>query len=80
MAKCSAYIRAGRSPHAWKPCVRRALRGHKYCRIHGDAVLGAVLGLLVKDFPERCGRRITRAVKWFAIGAAAGAVAAKAAH
>lgn len=36
---------------AWIPCARKAERGSKFCRKHGDAVIGAMLWALVNEEP-----------------------------
>ena len=36
---------------AWIPCVRKAETGSPFCRRHGDAVFGAMLGALVYGEP-----------------------------
>ena len=37
---------------AWIPCVRKAEEGSAYCRRHGDAIYGAMLGALVNGHPR----------------------------
>jgi hypothetical protein len=34
---------------AWIPCVRRAKEGSRFCRRHGEAIFGAMLGALVYE-------------------------------
>ena len=36
---------------AWIPCVRKAEEGSAFCRRHGDAFFGAMLGALVYAEP-----------------------------
>jgi hypothetical protein len=36
---------------AWIPCVRKAESGSPFCRKHGDAIFGAMLGALVHEEP-----------------------------
>jgi hypothetical protein len=57
MRKCIAYVRSRQSPHVWRACPRSAVPKFRFCRIHGDAVMGAFLVLLVKDFRERNARK-----------------------
>jgi hypothetical protein len=38
---------------AWIPCVRRAEEGSEFCRRHGDAIFGAMLGVLVRTEPGK---------------------------
>ncbi len=51
--RCIAYVRSGRDGNAWVSCTRRATAESLFCRGHRDAANGAVLGLLVRGFPER---------------------------
>jgi hypothetical protein len=51
--KCIAYVRSGRDGNAWMSCTRRVAAETVFCREHRDAANGAVLGLLVRGFPER---------------------------
>jgi len=47
MKKCRAYYPIAGTRKAWIPCVRNAEEGSAFCRKHGDAVFGAMLGMLV---------------------------------
>jgi hypothetical protein len=44
---CQAFSLIAGSRTAWVPCVRQAEEGEKYCRRHGDAVAGVLLGEVV---------------------------------
>jgi hypothetical protein len=57
--KCIAYVRSGRTGNAWKLCTRRAVAECVFCAGHRDAANGAVLGFLVKGYPERATRPAT---------------------
>jgi hypothetical protein len=50
MKKCIAYERAHPLPNAWCSCRKVAAPGSVFCRRHGDAVDGAVLGMLVHGY------------------------------
>lgn len=52
MNKCSAFYPIAGSRTAWLPCVRKAQLGSRFCRRHGDAVLGAMLGALAYAEPQ----------------------------
>ena len=47
MKKCQAFYPIAGTRKAWIPCVRKAEEGSAFCRRHGDAILGAMLGALV---------------------------------
>ena len=47
MTKCIAYTPIAGSRSAWLPCLRAAEVGEKFCRRHGDAIIGAVFGALM---------------------------------
>ena len=47
MKTCQAFYPIAGSRTAWLPCVRKAEKGSHFCRRHGDAIFGAVLGALV---------------------------------
>jgi hypothetical protein len=49
MKKCKAFYPIAGSRTAWIPCVRRAEAGSRYCRQHGDAIFGAMLGAIVYE-------------------------------
>jgi hypothetical protein len=51
MQKCKAFYPIAGSRTAWIPCVRKAERGSGFCRHHGDAIFGAMLGVLVYSGP-----------------------------
>ena len=51
MAKCKAFYPIAGSRTAWIPCVRKAEEGTGFCRRHGDAVVGAWLGVVVREKP-----------------------------
>ena len=47
MGKCWAFYPIAGSRSAWIPCMRRAEAGGRYCRRHGDAAVGIVLGSIL---------------------------------
>jgi hypothetical protein len=51
MKKCWAYQPIAGSRTAWVPCARMAEEGARFCRAHGRAIEGAVLGALVRAEP-----------------------------
>lgn len=51
MKKCRAYYPIAGTRMAWIPCVRKAEEGSAFCRRHGDAIFGAMLGALVHAEP-----------------------------
>jgi len=50
MKKCIAYERVHPLPNAWCSCRKPAAPGSVFCKRHGDAVDGAVLGMLVHGY------------------------------
>jgi hypothetical protein len=51
MKTCQAFYPIAGSRSAWLPCVHKAERGSHFCRRHGDAIFGALLGALVYAEP-----------------------------
>jgi hypothetical protein len=51
MKKCRAFYPIAGSRTAWVPCVRKAEKGSRFCRRHGDTIFGVVLGALVYAEP-----------------------------
>lgn len=51
MKRCIAYIRVRGLPRAWRRCLKRAEQGFFLCHSHGDALDGAVLGMLLHEYP-----------------------------
>lgn len=49
MKKCRAFYPIAGARSVWIPCVRKAEEGSAFCRRHGDAVFGAVLGMKEAD-------------------------------
>jgi hypothetical protein len=54
MSRCQAFRPIAGTREAWIPCIRCAEAGSAFCRAHGDAIFGAMLGrlalgLVVKD-------------------------------
>ncbi len=49
MKKCKAFYPIAGSRTAWIPCVQKAEAGSEYCRQHGDAIFGAMLGAIVYE-------------------------------
>jgi hypothetical protein len=49
MNKCKAYYPIAGSRTAWIPCVQKAEAESRYCRRHGDAIFGAMLGAIVYE-------------------------------
>jgi hypothetical protein len=49
MKKCKAFYPIARSRTAWIPCVRRAESQTGFCRRHGDAIFGVMLGAIVYE-------------------------------
>jgi hypothetical protein len=45
MKKCLAYRALGFSRNRWVPCGLAAAHSLDFCKKHGDAVIGGVLGL-----------------------------------
>jgi hypothetical protein len=52
MHQCKAFSPIAGTRMAWIPCVQKAERGSSFCRKHGNAILGAVLGALVYADPS----------------------------
>jgi hypothetical protein len=51
MKKCKAFYPIAGTRKAWIPCLRRAEPGSLFCLKHGDAIVGALLGLFVAAEP-----------------------------
>jgi len=51
MVKCAAFQPVAGTRKAWIPCARRAEAGSAFCRKHGDAIFGVMLGALVHQQP-----------------------------
>ena len=49
MKKCKAFYPIAGSRTAWIPCAQKAEAGSGYCRRHGDALFGAMLGAIVYE-------------------------------
>ena len=49
MKKCKAFYPIAGSRTAWIPCVRKAEAGTGFCRRHGDAIFGVMLGAIVYE-------------------------------
>lgn len=47
MKKCHAFYPITGSRSAWLPCVQKAEAGSAFCKKHGDAIVGVMLGALV---------------------------------
>jgi len=58
MKKCAAYSPLGCTRQGWTPCARKAEKQSLFCRKHGDAIAGAVLGLCVNRAGE--GKRVAK--------------------
>ncbi|MGB7434701.1 MAG: hypothetical protein WBR26_03305 [Candidatus Acidiferrum sp.] len=58
MNKCHAFQPIAGTRKGWIPCARRAEEGALYCRKHGDAVFGAMLGALVYQEPVKTVERL----------------------
>jgi hypothetical protein len=54
MKKCIAYRGIPGRPNAWISCMRTAVRGRPFCRKHGEAIEGAVLGMCVAGLLDGC--------------------------
>jgi hypothetical protein len=46
MPKCKAFTPVVGSRSGWLPCSCKAQRGSAFCKKHGDAIFGAMLGAL----------------------------------
>jgi hypothetical protein len=51
MSKCKAFYPIAGSRTAWIPCLRKAEAESGFCRRHGDAIFGAMLGAIVYEAP-----------------------------
>ncbi len=51
MKKCCAFYPIAGSRTAWLPCVRKVEAGSRFCRRHGEAIFGAMLGALAYGEP-----------------------------
>ena len=49
MKKCKAFYPIAGSRTAWIPCLRKAEAESGFCRQHGDAIFGAMLGAIVYE-------------------------------
>ncbi len=49
MKKCKAFYPIAGSRTAWIPCVRKAEAESGFCRRHGEAIFGAMLGAIVYE-------------------------------
>ena len=49
MKKCKAFYPIAGSRTAWIPCAQGAEAGSNFCRRHGDAIFGAMLGAIVYE-------------------------------
>jgi hypothetical protein len=56
MRQCIAFRPLPRCRSAWVRCRRRRAPGERFCRRHLDALNGAMLGLILRDYPERVTR------------------------
>ncbi len=52
MKKCAAYSPLGGTRQGWAPCACQAEGQSLFCRKHGEAIAGAVLGLCVNGAGE----------------------------
>lgn len=58
--KCSAFYPVAGARRAWLPCARKAEAGSLFCKRHGEAIFGAMLGALmygkaVNEIEHLCG-------------------------
>jgi hypothetical protein len=60
MKKCKAFYPIAGSRTAWIPCVRKAEEGTGFCRRHGDAIFGVMLGAIVYEKPVEEGEEFCR--------------------
>lgn len=58
MKMCAAYSPLGGTRQGWAPCARQAEGPSLFCRKHGEAIAGAVLGLCVNRAGE--GQRVAK--------------------
>jgi len=56
MKQCIAFRPLLRCRSAWVRCRRRRAAGERFCRRHVDALNGAMLGLILRGYPERVTR------------------------
>jgi len=59
MKKCKAFTPVAGSRTAWLPCMRKSQPGSAFCKKHGDAIFGAMLGALtfgppIKEIEHLC--------------------------
>jgi len=45
-SRCQAYEPVARNSKGWARCGRRAERGFRFCKVHGDVLTGVLLGCL----------------------------------
>jgi len=62
MKKCKAFYAIAGSRTAWIPCARKAEAGTGFCRRHGDAIFGVMLGAIVYEEPVEEGEEDCRVV------------------
>ena len=48
MKRCRAFKPIAGTRTAWVRCARRAEKGSRFCRGHEDAIVGAMLGVVVE--------------------------------
>jgi len=60
MKKCKAFYPIAGSRTAWIPCVKTAEKGTGFCRRHGDAIFGVMLGAIVYEEPVEEGEESSR--------------------
>jgi hypothetical protein len=53
MKKCIAYYPIAGSRGAWVRCVHKAEARSRFCRSHGDVVIGVVLGMWASGMLEK---------------------------
>ncbi len=63
MKKCKAFYPIAGSRTAWIPCARKAEEGTGFCRRHGDAIFGVMLGAIVYGEPVEDEEEFCRAVE-----------------
>ncbi len=61
MRKCRAFYPIAGSRTAWIPCAQKAEAESGFCRRHGDAIFGAMLGAMVS---AKAGDEAVDAEKW----------------
>ena len=52
MKTCQAFYPIAGTHSSWIPCVRKAEKGSHFCRRHGDAGFGPLLGALFYADPQ----------------------------